>query len=145
MPQELSELNLNDDFERVLACPEASHWELGRPQPLEVLVTMSPSSSPEEIFQARLLWCVYPDQPPSLKFRDPETGLLNMPSSWPIIKGFRPQTLDACISWCQEGFNLHPEWVNDPRFRWDSSGNVLLKVLRILQNSLDEDFQGRFK
>ncbi len=88
---------------------------------------------------------VYPDQPPSLKFRDPATKRLDLPTAWPQVRGFRPNSLDACVSWCEEGFNLHPEWTNDLRLRWAARGNVLLKVLRILQGELDDHFQGRFK
>jgi hypothetical protein len=105
---------------------------------------MSPSGS-AEVFQARLLWTEYPGQPPSLKFRDPATGRLDLPTAWPIVRGFRPASLDACVSWCAEGFNLHPEWRTDPKLRWVPHGNVLLKVLRILQGELDEFFQGRHR
>ncbi|MCI0464148.1 MAG: hypothetical protein L0Z62_45015 [Gemmataceae bacterium] len=144
MSQELSALNLGDDFEKALACEDASRWKLEKIGPLEVLVSLSPVGQPHEVFQARLLWTLYPGQPPSLKFRDPATERLDMPTAWPQVRGFRPTSLDACVSWCMEGFNLHPEWRNDPKFRWDPRGNVLLKVLRILQDELDNYFRGRF-
>ncbi len=144
MSADLSELNLNDDFEKALTGPEASRWKSEKVGALEVLATLSPVGQPEETFQARLLWNRYPDDPPSLKFRDPATGRLDLPSAWPKVRGFRPNSLDACVSWCSEGMNLHPEWRNDPRFRWDARGNVLLKILRILQEELDEHFQGRY-
>lgn len=145
MSDELSALNLEEDFEKVLTVPEASRWKLEKAGPLEVWATMTPSSNAEESFQARLLWQVYPDEPPSLKFRDPATGRLDLPSAWPQVRGFRPNSLDACVNWCLEGMNLHPEWKTDPRYRWDPRGNVLLKVLRILQDELDEHFQGRYR
>jgi hypothetical protein len=142
--QELSKLNMKEDFEKVLACPEVSRWKLEKPEPLEVWASMYPLSHPEKTFQARLLWNLYPDQPPSLKFRDPSTGSLDLPTAWPVIRGFRPDSLDACVNWCSEGFKLHPEWNNDLNKRWDPRGNVLLKVLRILQEEMDENFQRRF-
>ena len=144
MSTEFWELNLEDDLKEVMSCPEVTRWQVEKSGELEVLVTMSPLSEPEEKYQARLLWAEYPGQAPSLKFRDPGTGRLDMPSAWPIARGFRPASLDACVSWCLEGFNLHPEWKNDPRFRWDPRGNVLLKVLRILQGELDDHYQRRF-
>jgi hypothetical protein len=104
---------------------------------------MSPTSAPRERFQARLLWTIYPDEAPSLKFRDPETGQLDRSSAWPLGPGFRPTSLDACVNYCAEGFALHPEWKTDPCLRWDPRGNVLLKVLRYLQDALDDQFQGR--
>jgi hypothetical protein len=140
-----SELNLQEDFEKVLSCEDAARWKLEKPGSLEVYAAMSSVHYPEELFQARLLWTDYPGRPPSLKFRDPATGQLDLPRAWPVVRGFRPQNLDACVSWCQEGFAFHPEWEKDPQYRWDSKGNVLLKVLRILQDELDNHCGGRFK
>jgi hypothetical protein len=142
---ELSTLNLDDDLREAISVPEASRWQLQRAGPLEVWASMSSSSNPGEVFLARLLWTQYPEPPPSLKFRDPATGRLDVPTAWPIVRGFRPASLDACVNWCAEGFNLHPEWRSDPSLRWDSNGNVLLKVVRILQDELDGHFQGRFR
>jgi len=142
---DLSVLNLDDDFREASGAPDASRWQLQGAGPLEVWASMSPSSNPSEIFMARLLWAQYPELPPSLKFRDPATGRLDMPTAWPVVRGFRPASLDACVNWCAEGFNLHPEWRSDPRLCWDSRGNVLLKVLRILQEELNGHFQGRFR
>lgn len=139
----LSALNLRDDFEETLTVQDVSRWILEQPGPLEVWVKLFPESCPAEVFQARLLWRLYPDEPPSLKFRDPSTGRLDLPSAWPQVRGFRPSCLDACVNWTLEGMNLHPEWKTDPRYRWDSRGNALLKVLRILQSELDNHFQGR--
>src|SRR5690242_21034101 len=99
MSQELSSLNLQDDFEKVLACEDAARWNLEKAGPLEVFVSLSSAGQPGEIFQARLLWTVYPGQPPSLKFRDPATGRLDLPTAWPQVRGFRPTSLDACVSW----------------------------------------------
>jgi hypothetical protein len=144
MSDELSALNLRDDFAEVLTTDDAKRWGLDLAGPLEVWAKMSPASKPEEIFQARLLWTRYPDDLPSLKYRDPATGQLDSPKAWPQLPGFRPNSLDACVSYCSEGFGLHPEWRNDRRYRWDSHGNPLLRVLRILQQELDEHFSGRY-
>lgn len=144
MSVELSELNLDEDFRRVLAMPDAARWGLEKPARLEVWAMMGPASKPAERFQARLLWREYPgDAPPSLKFRDPATGRLDLASAWPKIRGFRPTSFDACVNYCAEGFALHPEWKNDPRYRWISNGNVLLKILRILQDEFDNHYEER--
>ena len=145
MSDELSQLNFGDDFAEATGVSEASRWTLEMPADLEVLATMSPATAPTERFQARLQWTKYPDDPPSLKFRDPATGRLDLPQAWPIVRGFRPQSLDACVNWCSEGFALHPEWKADPRLRWNPNGNRLLFVLRQIQEELDDYFQGRFK
>jgi hypothetical protein len=143
MSEELSALNLRDDLEEVKCTPDAARWVLEVAAPLTVLVTMSPAADPKEAFQAQLLWRVYPDDAPSLKFRDPQSGRLDLPSAWPKVHGFRPTSLDACVNYCKEGFNLHPEWAGDPKYRWDPRANPLLRVLRTLQDDLDHHYQGR--
>jgi len=144
MSEVLSELNFQDDFDRALTASDAARWKLEKPRSLEVLATMSSAKMLGERFQARLLWRVYPGEAPSLKIRDPVTGNLDCPKAWPVVRGFRPTSLDACVNWCTEGLNLHPEWKTDPRFQWDPRGNVLLKVLRILQDELDQHFEKRY-
>ncbi len=145
MSQDLSALNLDDDLEQALACDDAKRWRIEKAGPLELFVTLSPAGLAQDVFVARLQWVEYPDEPPSLKFRDPATGRLDQPTAWPRVRGLRPTSLDACVNWCAEGFAVHPEWRNDPKLRWDPRGNVLLKVLRILQDELDNYFEGRFK
>jgi hypothetical protein len=145
MTDELSRMNLRDDFEEAAAAADARRWKLELVADLEVFAIMAPVGVPEERFQSRLLWNKYPDEAPSLKFRDPASGRLDMPQAWPVVRGFRPQSLDACVNWCAEGFVLHPEWKTDARWRWNSNGNPLLWVLRQLQEELDQYFQGRFK
>lgn len=139
----LAEMNLKDDFEQASSIPEAVRWVLEKPGRLEVWATMHPVAHTEELFQARLLWADYPRAPPSLKFRDRETGRLDLTCAWPITIGTRPGNFVSCVNYCVEGFDLHPEWKTDPRYRWDSSGNVLLKVLRFLQEELDETYKER--
>lgn len=143
MAANLAVLNLNEDLNEVLKLPEASRWTIERPGDLELWVGISPATARTECFQARLLWSTYPDQPPSLKFRDPDSGRLDLPRAWPQAPGLRPGNLDACVPWTTEGMATHPEWRNDPRFRWDPRGNVLLKVLRSIQELLDDEYQGR--
>lgn len=143
MTTEVSALNLADDFREARECADAERWMLTLAVPLEVWATMASTRAPEEAFQARLLWSAYPTAPPSLKFRDPATGRLDLSRAWPLVRGFRPSSLDACVNWCAEGFALHPEWAKDARYAWSAGGNPLLRVLRILQEELDEHFRGR--
>ena len=145
MSDELSRLNLRDDFGEAVEVSEASRWILEMPSAMEVFVSLAPAREPNEKFQARLLWTKYPDAPPSLKFRDLATGRLDLPQAWPVGRGFRPQSLDACCNWCAEGFVTHPEWKKDPLYQWNASGNPLLWVLRQLQEELDEHDERRFK
>jgi hypothetical protein len=141
----VSELNLDDDYTEALAVPDSGRWALARPKPLEVVATILSvkSPGPEDRFDARLFWTRYPEDPPSLKFRDRATGRLDVTRAWPKVRGFRPASFDTCVNWTVEGFQLHPEWAKDPRLRWDPRGNVLLKVLRTLVDEMDNYFEGR--
>jgi len=65
-------------------------------------------------------------------------------TAWPEMPGYRPNVFDACVNWSVEGFVAHPEWKNDPNIRWMPTGNVLVKVLKLLQRDLDEKFVKRF-
>jgi len=145
MADELSELNFVQDLEEALRVEDAQRWKIEKVGALEIYAEISSAKASEEKFQARLLWRVYPGEPPSLKFRDPQSGRLDLPTAWPIVRGFRPATLDACVNWCIEGFALHPEWKNDPNKKWNPVGNAVLRILRILQGEMDEHFGGRFK
>jgi hypothetical protein len=138
----VSELALDDDLEDMAAAADSGRWSVVRAGPLEIWCTLSPTSLPDQRFQARLLWTTYPDCA-SLKFRDPSTGRLDRPEAWPKVRGFRPASVDACVNYCAEGFALHPEWRADPRLRWNSGGNAVLRTIRTLQNELDYHFQGR--
>ena len=70
MSLSVSEINLKEDFEKLAGALEFSRWKLEHPAGLEILCLLTPKNAPTEIFQARLLWDVYPDNPPSLKFRE---------------------------------------------------------------------------
>jgi hypothetical protein len=144
MADEFSKIAFDQDLEEVLALPEAERWKIERIDDLEIYVTASPEKTPKEVFQARFSWTSYPTDPPSFKFRDPETGRLDLMTAWPEVHGYRPNVFDACVNWSIEGFVAHPEWRNDPNIRWVPNGNVLLKVLRLLQRDLDEKFVKRF-
>lgn len=143
MSEEFSALNFSDDLSEVLKVEDAMRWKIERPGNLEVWALVYSISAHTEIYQARFLWKVYPDEPPSLKFRDPATGRLDLPGAWPRVRGFRPTNLDACVNWVLEGFIAHPEWKTDPRLRWNPNGNVLLLVLRTLQAEMDYYYEGR--
>lgn len=144
MGDELSELNFQQDLEEALRVENAQRWKIERAGPLEIYVEMWSITAPNEKFQARLLWGVYPGLA-SLKFRDQQTGRLDMPTAWPIVRGFRPANLDACVNWCSEGMGIHPEWKNDPKLILDPGGNHVLRTLRILQSEMDDYYNGRFK
>lgn len=139
----VSALNLAEDVAEVLTTKDAAHWTIQHVAPDVVVAAMSPIDHPGETFMSRWRWVVYPGDPPSLKFQDIATGRLDLTSAWPLFPGSRPGSFDTCVNWTAEGFGLHAEWKTDPNLRWTSDGNVLLKVLRILQEKLDTEYQGR--
>lgn len=145
MMDELSQLNFEQDFKEVLSLADAERWKVEKIGPLDAMVSVVSQKAPEEIFFARLIWNVYPGEPPSLKFRDGSKGSYNVATAWPEVRGFRPTSLDACVNYCIEGFMLHPEWRNDPEKKWNPLGNALLRVIKTLQNELDDYFIKRYK
>ena len=144
-PLSLAAMNFEDDLRAAMEAPDATRWKLEKKGSLELWVTVSPAGHPGDIYIARLLWLDYPGAlPPSVKFVDPATGRLDVPTAWPTAQGFRPTTFDICSNWTAEGFGLHPEWAKS-EYRWCSSGNVILKAVRILQHELDTTYGGRFR
>jgi hypothetical protein len=144
-PITASDIAFEDDLRQSERAEDAARWKLERGAHQEVFVTFASAGDVDNKYQVRLAWRSYPLDAPSLKFRNPETGSLGEPTAWPIVRGFRPTNLDACVNWCEEGFVAHPEWRNDPNFRWRSEGNALLRVLRIVQSEMDDHYSGRFK
>jgi hypothetical protein len=145
MADDVSTAIFDADLKEVLLAPDKDRWEIESGTDLEIFVTAFPKSVPEEKFQARFAWMMYPAEPPSFKFRDPLTKRLDLLSAWPEVHGYRPGNYDACVNWSAEGFVAHPEWKNDENIRWTPSGNVLLKVIRLFQKDLDEKFVRRVK
>ena len=144
--KKLDAMCLANDFAAVVETDDAKRWKLTLSKSLlEVRVAMSPAPGPKEEFLARLLWGRYPHEAPSLKFVDPATDSITNPNAWPQCAGFRPSSLDACVSWTKEGYGLHPEWIAASATKWDSSGNPLFRVLNILQDTLDYQYSERFK
>lgn len=144
MADEFSELSFDQDLQEASTAEDAQRWKIEKIAPLCALVTISSQKAPEDFYYARLLWCKYPDEAPSLKFQDKTTGRYDVPQAWPEMRGFRPTSVDACVNWTKEGFALHPEWNGDPNKKWIPKGNMLLKVIRILQSELDEQLVRRF-
>jgi hypothetical protein len=144
-PCTASDIAFEDDLREAEMAEDARRWQFERRARQEVLVTLASAADPDNKYQARLAWRSYPLDAPSMKFRNPKTGSLGEPTAWPNVRGFRPTNLDACVNWCEEGFVAHPEWRNDPKFRWRSEGNAFLRVLRILQSEMDDYYSGRYK
>jgi hypothetical protein len=139
-------LALRADFDGLPAGDDrepADTWSAALVGSLEVWVTFTPAQHPKERLFARLVWDRYPDHAPSVLFRDPETGRLDVPRAWPTGGPFRPMQ-GLCVNYTREGFGLHPEWVSDPRLRWRTDGNALLKVIRLMQDSFDTEYAGRY-
>ncbi len=140
-----TDIAFEDDLQDAETVADAARWRLDRGGRQEVFVTLGSAADAGNTYQARLAWRNYPNDAPSVKFRNPANGSLSEPTAWPVVRGFRPGNLDCCVNWSEEGFVAHPEWRNDPKFRWRADGNAVLKVLRILQSEMDDHYSGRFK
>lgn len=144
MSSRLAELCLDDDLPEARRVGVEAHWKITRPEPTTIEVEMG-SAIDGQRYYLRFAWPDYPDQPPSISCFDPATGETKGSSAWPNCDGFRPGHWDICLPLSLEGFALHPEWTRDVSLRWNSDGNVLLKVLDELQVILNSKsrYRGR--
>lgn len=142
MATDFEHLLFEQQFEEVLALPDADRWNLERDNtvPLGVLAVMHPLSQAKDLFKARLRWRAL-QRPPSLKFIDMDTGSDSNPAAWPKCLGFRPGSLDACLPWTEEGHGLHPEWTQANAF--PKVDAPLQFALMHVQAALDNTYQGR--
>ena len=136
-----AELNLRADAE-ALHLGREHDWIVEGPNGLVVDVRLT--AIDREHYWLRFVCDGYPDRPFSVKPLDYLTKNTAILSAWPSCEGFRPPT-DLCMPVCAEGFALHPEWQSDPRLRWRSEGNPLLRVLEELQVRLNDPtkYRGR--
>ncbi|PAY07388.1 hypothetical protein CK489_16630 [Bradyrhizobium sp. UFLA03-84] len=133
----LAILNFEDDLKAASEARGAERWKFDRRGDLELWVTVAPAGNEADLYIARLFWLDYPgEKPPSVKFVDPSTGRLDIAKAWPMANGFRPGSFDICANWTAEGFVTHPEWATTDN-RWNRSGNIVLRVMRLLQQELD--------
>jgi hypothetical protein len=136
-------LNLRADVEAMRERAEEEGWEILGPTGLEVLIKVT-SSLDAEAYWIRFLCDNYPDAPFSVLPIDIDSRSTAVVAAWPRCEGFRPPQ-DICMPISREGFATHPEWNNDPLWRWDSRGNPLLRVVEEIQIKLNDPtkYQGR--
>lgn len=142
-----SQLRLENDAVAVRAALEASGGRLihraGHPEspdapqdPPELYWAMVQPPAPDTPpFVARLIWSVYPDRPPSLRFASEVGGPTTAPSAWPAAPGYRAP-VDVCKPFTAEGQALHPEWASGEH-AWPSEGNPFLYVIENVQSDID--------
>jgi hypothetical protein len=138
-----AELNLAADVRDVRLEAENRRWVVEGPDGLTVYVTIS-SHIDSEAYCIRFQCPNYPDEPFSVKPVDAETKESSVATAWPSCDGFRPPS-DLCMPLSAEGYRLHPEWSNDPRWRWNPRGNPLLRVVEELQARINDPskYRGR--
>lgn len=132
------------ELEKVRGLKEAARWRIERDiqVPLCLTVEMSPAGAPDEKYLARFRWADY-FGPPSLKFLNRETRADTDCTAWPQCRGFRPTSLDACVSWTAEGHKLHPDWGSNPRTAFQPKEAPVQFALLTLQHELDTSYTGR--
>lgn len=132
------------EFADILASPDAARWVLERDMavPLGLYATLRSSKAPEEAYLARLRWTKL-FEPPSLKFVTLDTRSAEIPLAWPQCNGFRPASLDACVSWTAEGHQLHPDWRDSTRTAFRPRDRPIHFAIELIQHELDCSYQGR--
>ena len=113
-----------DDPDAPIDDPTGLYWAVIQPT--------EPDTKP---FIARVLWTVYPDQPPSLLFATEIGGPTNLPSAWPAATGYRAPS-DICKPFTAEGQGLHSEWAAGAQ-AWRSDGNPFLYVIENVQDDIN--------
>ena len=98
-PIKAADVAFEDDLQEVEALEEAGRWKFEHGANQEVIVTLGSVTDSGNSYQARLAWQNYPNDAPSFKFRNPQTKSLSDPAAWPLVRGFRPGSLDACVNW----------------------------------------------
>ena len=96
-------------------------------------VTIAPRSGAAP-FIARVVWTVYPDQPPSVLFATAIGGPVDA-AGWPDAPGYR-RGADICKPFTAEGQAVHPEWRNGIH-AWRGEGNAFLHVVETMQGDID--------
>jgi hypothetical protein len=96
---------------------------------------IQPAPASATPFTARILWSVYPDQPPSVMFADGVGGSTSIVTSWPGANGYRAPN-DVCKPFTAEGQALHAEWATG-HHRWRAEGNPFLFVVETMQDDID--------
>lgn len=131
-------INLQADLESIKDECDRQRWVITPwpPTSTTIFVTMS-SDIDGEAYMIRLRCDDYPEQPPSIHCVNPDSRDQSDPKAWPRCEGFRP-TSDLCLNISKEGLKqLHPGWNNDPRYRWETTGNPIWYVLASLQDRLN--------
>jgi hypothetical protein len=132
------------ELAKVRGLPEAQRWKLERDNTVALGVTVElwPAGAPDDKYLARLVWADY-FGPPSLKFLNLVSRAENDPTAWPMCRGFRPGSLDACVNWTAEGHRLHPDWQANERTAFKQREAPVQFALLTLQHEMDSGYTGR--
>lgn len=96
-----------------------------------------------EVYALRVNGDNYPAYAPHVIPIDPDTGRDDVRTAWPLCNGFRVDSRDLCLPYTRTGYNLHPEWLRHPVWKWD--GSDVRVTLESLFNRLNDSchYQGR--
>ena len=105
-------------------------------------LTFRPRTAPDERYFSRYQWFAYPYEPASITIVNEIRGSSQLRTAWPIISGYRPDSLDICRPFCREGYQLHAEW-REGSTACRTDGNPFLSVVQTMQDQFDNEYQGR--
>jgi hypothetical protein len=142
MDRDQAILNVASDVEQLRVRAKETGWSIEGPDDLEVFVTIGANDG--ERYCIRFECTEYPDAAFSVLPVDPATKSPSVIKAWPNCDGFRPPN-DLCMPLSREGYALHPEWRSDPLWRWNPTGNPLLRVVEELEARLNDPtkYRGR--
>jgi hypothetical protein len=139
-------LLFDEEITAVKQLPESGRWLIERDDavPLGLRVHLSSKKEPGELYLARLRWPDY-FKAPSLKFLNRDTGAESDPTAGPQVRGVRPQSLDACVSWTLEGHLAHPEWAASTATAFPQREAPVQFALLTLQQEMDVFYERRWR
>lgn len=145
MATEFERMLFEEELASLRELPEARRWTIERDKdvPLGITALIYSIKDPAELYLARLRWPNY-FKPASLKFLSRKTGSDTDPTAWPIVRGFRPTSFDACVSYTLEGHGLHPEWSNSPSTAYPKVDRPMQYTLLRLQSEIDMYYERRW-
>jgi hypothetical protein len=145
MATEFESMLFEEELASLDELPEARRWTVERDKevPLGITTLIHSIKDPTELYLARLRWPDY-FKPVSLKFLSRMTGSDTDATAWPIVRGFRPTSLDTCVSYTLEGHALHPEWANSPSAAFPKIDRPMRYALLRLQSEMDMYYERRW-
>lgn len=140
MPLDDFFLKFGDMLSRVTP---ANNWVISRRDDDPSIVDFQLKAADNEPYFVTLICDIYPNSPPSVKFRNAE-GDINDAKAWPkgnpafmeVVKP--PPNSFLCMPLTREGLQHHGDWISNPTVNsWSPDRHTLLDIFNYLHRLLN--------